>query len=78
MEGGNAVVECRGWVFLQYVLGQGSLEVDGPGLGLFRLRKQGQTVVNGVVDVDVVGNDLGVYAPALPLVPSPLGLSFAG
>lgn len=75
VEGRDAVLGVGGGVVLEDVLGQGGLEGDIPGVGVtLGLLQQRKAVVNGVVDVDVVGGDAGVEAPGLPLLASPLGL----
>lgn len=74
MEGWDAAVETSRRVVLEDILGERGVEGDAPGLGVLLLLQQGETVVKGVVEVGVVGDNGGLDAPFLPLIPSPLSL----
>lgn len=74
VESWDLVLGGGGGIFFKNVFDQGCLECDTPGFGVTRLLQQGDAVIDGVVDVDIVGDDAGLDAPFLPPVLGPLGL----
>lgn len=61
-------------VLFENVFGQRSLEGNVPGFGVARLFQQGDAVVDGIVDVDIIGDDAGLDAPFLPSILGPFSL----
>lgn len=73
----DAVLESRGGVIVNNILLEGCLEDDIPVLGLLGFLQQAKTVVERVVDVDIVGDNLRLDTELFPLVPGPLGLQLS-
>jgi hypothetical protein len=70
----DLVFGSGGRILLQNVFGQRGLERNVPGLGVARLFQQRYAMIDGVVDVDIIGDDAGLDAPFLPPVLGPFGL----
>jgi hypothetical protein len=75
VEGRDTVLEARGGVLLQNIFLESSLEVDGPSVRVvIRLGEEREGMVLGVIDVDIVRDDVGRNTPFDPLLLRPLGL----
>ena len=78
MEGGNTVGQASRGVLVNDILDERGFEGDIPGslvaAPLFPL-EQGKSVLGRIVDVDMVGGDVGLQPKLLPPVSSPLCLS---